>query len=76
VGMEVAERTLGSTLSEVALPLLGMDVCFEIDLCRPDSRSSRLDGLGLSTSRSVAYPDCNMPFVGAGAEASRFASYS
>jgi len=74
--MEVAEVTLGSTLLAGALAPLGADVCFEIDLCRPDSRSFRLDGAGLSTSKSVAYPDCNIPFVGAAVDASRFASYS
>ena len=55
MGMEVVEAPFPST---VALAPLGMDACLEeCDLCRPDSISPRLDGLGLSTSRSVAYPD-------------------
>lgn len=75
--IEVVEAPLGSTPAAEALAPFGADeVCLETDLCLPDSRSPRLDGLGLSSSRSVAYPDCNMPFVGAGADASRFASYS
>ena len=44
--MEEVEATLGS------VPLV--DTCFESDLCRPDSRSSGLDGLSLSSSKSVA----------------------
>ena len=80
MGMEMVETILGFTLPT----LLGM-----YERGRPDSRSSpSLGGTGVYCCESGACPDSNqecetrktkkqdLPFIGAGAIASKFRSYS
>jgi hypothetical protein len=55
--MDVVDAALGSTTLGRTLERLGIDVGLESELCRADSRSSRLGGLGFSSSKSVVYPD-------------------
>jgi len=56
VDREVLElvATLGSTSSVASAPSR-VDICPKSDLCRPDSKSPRLDGLRSSSSLPVEY---------------------